>query len=64
MKNVLEYLEHTARLYPDKRAAIDDKKACTYSELLKSARNIGSYIAGITRADVRSVLCLIRVLMC
>ena len=50
MKNVLEYLENTARIYPDKRAAIDDKKAYSYSELLESARNIGSYIAGMTTA--------------
>ena len=50
MKNVLEYLENTARIYPDKRAAIDDKKACSYSELLESARKIGSYIAGMTTA--------------
>lgn len=38
MKNVLEYLEHSAKKYPAKKAFADEKKSCTYEELLESAR--------------------------
>lgn len=47
MKNVLEYLENSAALYPDKTAARDDKTEITYFELLSRAREIGSHVAGI-----------------
>lgn len=50
MNNILEYLEHTALCYPNKIAAKDDKKQCTYSELNNRAKEIGTFIA--KRQDV------------
>ncbi len=41
-KNVLEYLDRTARLYPDKMAFDDDKKRITFRELKQEADAIGS----------------------
>jgi amino acid adenylation domain-containing protein len=51
MNNILEYLEHTTLCYPNKIAAKDDKKQCTYSELNNRAKEIGTFIA--KRHDVR-----------
>lgn len=45
MKNVLEYLEHTATLFPEKIAAKDENTECTYDELQAKARQIGTYVA-------------------
>lgn len=45
MKNVLEYLEESARRVPDKVAYSDEKDSLTFSELLCRARSIGTYIA-------------------
>lgn len=47
MKNVLEYLENSALLYPDKTAAKDDKTEIKYSELLTKAKETGTCVAGI-----------------
>lgn len=44
MNNVLEYLERSADLYPDKKAAIDEKDSCTYHELRMRAKEIGSFL--------------------
>ena len=44
MNNVLEYLEASARAYPDKTAVKDEKTACTYQELEKRAKEIGSWL--------------------
>lgn len=46
MNNVLEYLEHSAALYPDKMAFADETTRCTYRELLEQARITGSGLAG------------------
>nr|WP_024836459.1 amino acid adenylation domain-containing protein [Clostridium sp. 12(A)] len=45
MKNVLEYLEQSAKLYPDKTAVLDPEKSITYEELLYNARRIGSFLS-------------------
>ncbi len=45
MKNVLEYLEHSASLHPEKIAAEDQEKSCSYRELLSNARQIGSFLS-------------------
>ena len=45
MKNILEYLEQTAERFPEKVAAKDEKKQCTYSELKLRAKEIGTFIA-------------------
>lgn len=43
-KNVLEYLDRTAQLYPNKMAFDDDKKRITFKELKQEADAIGSYL--------------------
>lgn len=45
MKNVLEYLEHSAREFQDKVAVDDGMTAYTYRQLHELARKIGSAIA-------------------
>lgn len=42
MKNVLEYLERSGALYPDKISFADTDKQITYSELIERARSIGT----------------------
>jgi amino acid adenylation domain-containing protein len=44
MKNILEYLEHSAAMLPDKIAVLDPEKSATYKELLNNARRIGSFL--------------------
>lgn len=45
MKNVLEYLENSAREHPKKVAVRDEKKALTFEKLLENSRRIGSFLA-------------------
>lgn len=47
MRNVLEYLEHSAERYPDKTAVEDMANKCSYKELLQNAKRIGSSLAAI-----------------
>lgn len=56
MTNVLEYLENSADRFPDKTAAKDEKVSCTYRELVKRAKEIGSLIAKET-AVRKPVVC-------
>lgn len=51
-KNVLEYLEESARRYPDKVAFSDENGEITFSKLLDSSKKIGSAIA--ERTDVKN----------
>lgn len=51
MNNVLEYLEASAVIFPDKTATKDDKISCTYRELLADARKIGTMLA--TKTEIR-----------
>ena len=44
MKNVLEYLENSAKMFPSKIAAKDEKAQCTYSELLNRAKEVGTFL--------------------
>ncbi len=48
MTNVLEYLEHSARVCPDKTALIDPNGTCTYAQLEEYSRAVGSALAGYT----------------
>ena len=43
--NVLEYLDQSAKRYPDKTAFADEKERCTFRELEENSRKIGSSIA-------------------
>ena len=45
MKNILEYLDSTALHFSNKIAAKDEKTQCTYEELRRKARQIGTYVA-------------------
>ena len=49
MKNVLEYLEHSAEEFQDKIAVDDGTTVYTYRQLHELARRIGSAIAGHTK---------------
>ena len=50
MRNVLEYLERSAKKYPDKTAVEDEFGKSTYAELLEKSRRIGSALTDkITR---------------
>lgn len=43
--NVIQYLEQSAKMYPEKIAFSDLEHSYTYSELLEKARRIGSFLA-------------------
>ena len=45
MKNILELLENSEKLYPDKTAVSDGKRTITYSRFKTAAMETGSYIA-------------------
>jgi amino acid adenylation domain-containing protein len=47
MRNVLEYLEHSTREYPEKIVAEDINRRCSYRELLENAKHIGTSLAKI-----------------
>ena len=47
MKNILEYLERSARRFPDKISFADPENEVTYAGLLARARRIGTAIAQI-----------------
>ena len=49
MRNMLEYLERSARRHPDRVAFHDDRDALTFSALLAAARRIGSRLAQCAR---------------
>ncbi|EXG87523.1 amino acid adenylation enzyme/thioester reductase family protein [Clostridium sp. ASBs410] len=46
MRNVLEYLEQSANIYPEKIAAVDQENSCSYKDLLLHAKRIGSFLSG------------------
>ncbi|MGC6174842.1 amino acid adenylation domain-containing protein [Lacrimispora sp. 38-1] len=50
MNNILEYLEYSAKEFPDKTAIIDPDKSCTYKELYDRSRQIGSFLTEHTKA--------------
>ena len=45
-KNVLEYLESSARMHADKPAFCDENRMFTFGELLKAAQGLGTHLAG------------------
>lgn len=47
MTNVLEYLEQSAARYPTKTAVEDPEKSCTYTQLVQSAKSVGSAICAL-----------------
>lgn len=45
MRNILDYLEHTARLVGEKTAVEDEQRSLTWAELVRLARGFGSAFA-------------------
>ncbi len=54
-KNVLEYLENSARKYPEKTAYTDESNSLTFAGLEKAAKAIGSKIAKVTGKTIRPI---------
>ena len=55
LKNILEYLEKSAGMYPDKIAFADPDKEITYSELVQRARGLGRALHGIVKEPRKPV---------
>ena len=49
LKNVLEYLESSAKIYSDKIAIIDEYNQISYKEFITKAKSIGSFLCEKTR---------------
>lgn len=45
MTNILEYLERSAQLFPEKPALVDERQAVTFSQALDASRRLGSALA-------------------
>lgn len=45
MTNILEYLERSAQLFPEKPALVDERQAVTFSQALDASRRVGSALA-------------------
>lgn len=54
-KNVLEYLENSAKNYPQKIAYTDENSQITFGELYKKAQAIGTKIASMTDAKTKPI---------
>ena len=54
--NILEYLEHSATLYPDKVALADDKTQVTFKQWRELAESIGTVIAHKTNKAMRQAV--------
>lgn len=51
--NILEYLEHSAAMWPEKTAIADDKNALTFAQWKDQAESIGTAIAKASEKAVR-----------
>lgn len=51
--NILDYLEHSALRFPDKKALADDKNSLTFAKWHQYARNIGTSISVATGKALR-----------
>ena len=63
-RSIIEYLERSAKLYPDKVIFASDDRSITYSDFVKAARKVGSQLVEKSKVAVlidRSVDCLISV---
>lgn len=45
MTNILEYLERSAQLYPEKPALVDEQQSITFAQALEDSRRVGSSLA-------------------
>ena len=63
-RSIIEYLERSAKLYPDKIIFASDDRNITYSDFVKAAKKVGSQLVEKSKVAVlidRSVDCLIAV---
>lgn len=51
MKNILEYIEESARRFPEKTAFADAENSITYSKLLSNAKSIGTALSAIHKKN-------------
>lgn len=52
MTNILEYLERSAQLYPEKPALVDEQQSITFAQALENSRRVGSSLAlSLTRGQ-------------
>lgn len=47
MKNILEFIENSAKLYPDKTAFTDESRALSYKNLLCEAKAVGTVLLSL-----------------
>lgn len=45
MMNILEYLERSAQLFPEKPALVDERQSITFAQALEDSRRVGSSLA-------------------
>lgn len=45
MTNILEYLERSAQLFPEKPALVDEQQSITFAQALEDSRRVGSSLA-------------------
>lgn len=45
MTNILEYLERSAQLFPEKPALVDERQSITFAQALENSRRVGSSLA-------------------
>lgn len=45
MTNILEYLERSAQLFPEKPALVDERQSITFAQALEDSRRVGSSLA-------------------
>lgn len=58
MKNILEYLERSAKKYPDKIAFTDETSEITYRNFIAKAKTIGSYLSELGIRNAAIAVCL------
>ncbi len=62
--NVLEYLEQSARNYPNKVAFDDDKQTYTFGETVTIAKSIGSYLSAEIKSNFPIAILMDKTAMC
>lgn len=51
--SILEYLEESARKYPDKTAFADEHTSCTFKELSRLHAEQGLHLRNISHREIR-----------
>lgn len=64
MKSITEYLEQTAKIFPDKTAFRDECSELTYSQLVMKAKSIGTVISGLGKRNCAVAVYMDKTPMC